>query len=111
MAGLVPAIHVFANTDKVKSKTWMPATSADMTSQTIRAVTCGKNKKDVDARHKAGHDESNNVGIAMICAGRLASVGQKPPGANAARGTAASLSIRWISWCFASTHSRASGNP
>src|SRR5215470_811035 len=30
-------------------------------------------QKDVDARHKAGHDEPNNVRIAKeICAGRLA---------------------------------------
>jgi ABC-type ATPase involved in cell division len=43
--------------------------------------------------------------------GGLQELGQKPPGANAAWGIAASLSIRVISWCFASTHSRASGNP
>src|SRR5882724_5536990 len=36
MAGLVPAIHVFIS--QIKSKAWMPATSAGMTSQTIRAL-------------------------------------------------------------------------
>jgi hypothetical protein len=34
MAGLVPAIHVFGKASR--SKTWMPATSAGMTSQTMR---------------------------------------------------------------------------
>ena len=36
MAGLVPAIHVFACCDAVK--TWMPGTSPDMTSFTMMRI-------------------------------------------------------------------------
>jgi len=41
MAGLVPAIHIFRRFNKVR-------------------------KEDVDARHKAGHDESNQRAILGI---------------------------------------------
>jgi hypothetical protein len=51
MAGLVPAIHVFANAEK---------------------------KQDVDARDKRGHDESNNPRFGLSPS-RLRAVEQTPP--------------------------------
>jgi hypothetical protein len=35
MAGLVPAIHVFLYGLELESKTWMPATSAGMTTERL----------------------------------------------------------------------------
>src|SRR6266436_3004288 len=94
MAGLVPAIHVFAVAHK---KTWMPGINPGMTEESMRmnlysvfkrsgdrfalsnvrhGRTCSGHPRlcggsqDVDARDKPGHDEGGHANESLPSSGR-----------------------------------------